>query len=82
MARQKAALARELVAKNGSARERTHVETLALAIEGQLPAALDAALKHIEACPRDAIRRTSTKIAAGYRSPATQQTQSPGGRRC
>ena len=55
VARQKAALARELVAKNGSARERTHVETLALAIEGQLPAALDAALKHIEACPRDAI---------------------------
>jgi len=41
VARRKAALARELVAKNGSARERTHVETLALAIEGQIPAALD-----------------------------------------
>src|SRR5437763_16305618 len=52
VARQKAALARELVAKNGTARERTHVETLALAIEGQLPAALASALKHIEAHPR------------------------------
>jgi len=35
--------------------ERTHVETLALAIEGQIPAALDSALRHIEAHPRDAI---------------------------
>ena len=55
VARQKAAMARELVAKNGSERERSHVETLALAIEGQLPAALASALKHIEAHPRDAI---------------------------
>ena len=55
VARQKAALARELVAKNGSERERSHVETLALAIEGQLPAALSSALAHIEAHPRDAI---------------------------
>jgi len=55
VARKKAALARELVAKNGSARERGHVETLALAIEGQLPTALASALQHIEAHPRDAI---------------------------
>src|ERR1700754_2894584 len=40
VARKKAALARELVARNGSERERTHVETLALAVEGQIPAAL------------------------------------------
>lgn len=55
VARKKAALARELVARNGSERERSHVETLALAIEGQLPAALGSALKHIDAYPRDAI---------------------------
>ena len=55
VARKKAALARELVARNGSERERSHVETLALAIEGQLPAAIGSALKHIEAFPRDAI---------------------------
>src|SRR3954471_1238672 len=55
VARKKAALARELVARNGDAREKSHVETLALAIEGQLPAALSSALKHIEAHPRDAI---------------------------
>jgi hypothetical protein len=55
VARKKAALARELVARNGSERERTHVETLALAVEGQIPAALASALKHLEAHPRDAI---------------------------
>lgn len=55
VARKKAALARELAARNGNERERSHVETLALAIEGQLPAALGSALKHIEAYPRDAI---------------------------
>ncbi|MBR1121613.1 tetratricopeptide repeat protein [Bradyrhizobium lablabi] len=54
-ARKKAALARQLVAKNGSERERTHVETLALAIEGQIPAALACALGHLEAHPRDAM---------------------------
>ena len=36
VARKKAALARELVARNGSERERSHVETLALAVEGQI----------------------------------------------
>jgi hypothetical protein len=55
VARQKAALARELVARNGDAREKSHVETLALAIEGNLPAALTSALKHIDASPRDAV---------------------------
>lgn len=55
VARNKATLARELVARNGSERERTHVETLALAIEGNIPAALASALNHLEAHPRDAL---------------------------
>jgi len=55
LARQKAAMARELVARRGTLRERTHVETLALAVEGQTAAALTAALAHIETSPRDAI---------------------------
>src|SRR5436305_14764334 len=45
-ARKEAALARDLVKRRGSAREQSHVETLALAAEGQLPAALSSALKH------------------------------------
>ncbi len=55
VARKKAATARELVARNGTEREKSHVETLALAVEGQLPAALAATLRHIEAYPRDAV---------------------------
>ena len=55
LARQKAALARELVAKRGTERERSHVETLALAIEGRLPEAIAATMKHVEAWPRDAL---------------------------
>jgi Tfp pilus assembly protein PilF len=55
VARKKSALARELVARHGNDRERTHVETLALAVEGQIPAALASALAHLEAHPRDAI---------------------------
>ncbi|MEH2565968.1 tetratricopeptide repeat protein [Bradyrhizobium sp. AZCC 2289] len=55
VARKKAALARELVARNGTERERGHVETLALAVEGQIPAALVAALAHLETAPRDAL---------------------------
>lgn len=55
LARQKAAVARELVAKRGSMREHSHVETLALAIEGRLPEALASTLKHIDAWPRDAV---------------------------
>src|SRR4051812_35870555 len=54
-ARQKAALARELVARRGTERERGHVEILALAIEGQIVAALTSALAHLETHPRDAI---------------------------
>ena len=55
VARKKAALARELVARHGSERERAHVETLALAVEGQLQAALASALAHLEAHRRDAM---------------------------
>jgi hypothetical protein len=55
VARKKAALARELVAHRGSQREQSHVETLALAVEGNIPAALTSALTHIEAWPRDAV---------------------------
>jgi Tfp pilus assembly protein PilF len=54
-ARKQAALARELVTRNGTAREQGHVETLALAAEGQLAAALSSALKHLEDFPRDAM---------------------------
>jgi hypothetical protein len=54
-ARKKAAVAREQVARHGTARERSHVETLALAVEGQIPAALTAALAHLESSPRDAV---------------------------
>ena len=54
-ARKQAALARDLVKRRGTERERSHVETLALAAEGQLPAALASALKHLESWPRDAV---------------------------
>jgi hypothetical protein len=55
VARKKAALARELVARHGTGRERSHVETLALAVEGQTAAALTSALAHLETSPRDAV---------------------------
>lgn len=55
LARQKAAAARELVARRSTERERSHVETLALAIEGRLPEAIASTLKHIESWPRDAV---------------------------
>jgi hypothetical protein len=55
LARSKAALARQLAAKRGTERERSHVETLALAIEGRLPEAIAATLQHIESWPRDAL---------------------------
>ena len=54
-ARKEAAAARDLVSRNGTEREKGHVETLALAAEGQLPAALASALKHLESWPRDAV---------------------------
>jgi len=53
-ARKEAAVARELVRRSGSEREKSHVETLAFAAEG-LPAALASALKHLESWPRDAV---------------------------
>ena len=55
LARNKAALARELVATRGTERERSHVETLALAIEGRLSEAIASTLQHIESWPRDAL---------------------------
>src|SRR6516165_7831196 len=54
-ARQQAALARQHVAHRATAREQSHVETLALAVEGQIAAALNSALSHLEAWPRDAV---------------------------
>src|SRR5262249_14256135 len=54
VARRLAATARELVARRGTDREKSHVETLALAIEGNLPAALASTLKHLRSWPRDA----------------------------
>jgi tetratricopeptide (TPR) repeat protein len=55
VARKKAATARELVARRGTEREKSHVEAQALAIEGNLPAALSATLKHLESWPRDVV---------------------------
>src|SRR3569832_2033984 len=55
LARNKAAKARELVAKRGTERERSHVETLACAIEGRLPDAIAAMRRHVESWPRDAV---------------------------
>src|SRR5512143_2546096 len=55
LARKKAATARELVARRGDARERAHVEALALAVDGRLPEALAATLRHVETWPRDAM---------------------------
>ena len=54
-ARKEAATARDLVKRRGSEREQGHVETLALAAQGQLPAALSSALEHLESWPRDAV---------------------------
>jgi hypothetical protein len=54
-AREKAALARALVAKRGDAREKSHVEALALSMEGQGPKSLQCTLKHLEEWPRDAL---------------------------
>lgn len=53
-ARAKAAMARELVARNGTEREKSHVEVLALGMEGQPAKSLTRALAHLESWPRDA----------------------------
>ncbi|SHK59445.1 hypothetical protein SAMN05444159_3670 [Bradyrhizobium lablabi] len=54
-ARKKAAIARALVARNGSAREKSHVEILALTTEGQPARALELTLDHLDRWPRDAL---------------------------
>ncbi|HDR9173052.1 TPA: tetratricopeptide repeat protein [Burkholderia vietnamiensis] len=52
-ARDKIAKATELVACNGTERERSHVNVLSLAINGQSAKALTAALAHADQWPRD-----------------------------
>jgi hypothetical protein len=54
-AQQEAAAARRLAAANGSAREKSHVEILALTTEGQSAQALENTLAHLENWPRDAL---------------------------
>jgi Tfp pilus assembly protein PilF len=54
-AQEKAANARELVGRNGTAREKSHVETLALGLEGQAAKSLSLALSHLDEWPRDAM---------------------------
>jgi hypothetical protein len=53
-AQEKAALARQLVERSGTAREKSHVEILALTTQGQSAKALQLALDHLENWPRDA----------------------------
>lgn len=53
-ARERIAVAEEIVARLGTQRERSHVEVLALAVAGR-PAALERALAHAEAWPRDVL---------------------------
>jgi hypothetical protein len=54
-AREKAAVARKLVERNGTAREKSHAEILALTTEGQSAKALQLTLAHLESWPRDAL---------------------------
>ena len=54
-AQEKAAVARGLVERNGTAREKSHVEILALTTQGQSARALEMALGHLESWPRDAL---------------------------
>ena len=53
VARGTIATAMEIVARNGTERERSHVEVLSLAINGQSAKALAAALAHTDKWPRD-----------------------------
>jgi tetratricopeptide (TPR) repeat protein len=55
MAQAKAATARDLVVRHGTARERSHVETLALGMEGQSRKSLQCALEHLDSWPRDVL---------------------------
>jgi hypothetical protein len=50
-----AASARELVARRGTERERSHVEAIALGVEGKPQEALAQVLPHVETWPRDAV---------------------------
>jgi len=54
-ARSLIARAAELVARQGTSRERSHVNVLQLAIGGQSRSALTAAMEHIDAWPRDVL---------------------------
>lgn len=54
-AKRQIARAVDLVRLQGTDREKSHVETLALAIAGQSARALDRALAHVETWPRDVI---------------------------
>lgn len=54
-ARAKIARAEELVARNGTERERSHVATLSLALNGHAPRALASALAHLDRWPRDVL---------------------------
>ncbi|WP_322094313.1 tetratricopeptide repeat protein [Paraburkholderia bannensis] len=54
-ARARIALALELVTRNGTERERSHVQTLSFAINGQSAKALSSALAHTEQWPRDVV---------------------------
>src|SRR3712207_3599494 len=52
-ARARIATAEEVVARRGTERERSHVEILSLAINGQSAKALERALAHADTWPRD-----------------------------
>lgn len=54
-ARSRSAAAVEIVARHGTERERSHVETVSLAINGQSAKALERALAHADRWPRDVL---------------------------
>ncbi|WP_029583962.1 tetratricopeptide repeat protein [Bradyrhizobium sp. URHD0069] len=54
-AQEKAAVARKLVERNGTEREKSHVEILALTTEGRSAKALEMTLVHLDRWPRDAL---------------------------
>jgi hypothetical protein len=54
-ARARIAAATEIVGRRGTERERSHVETLSLAINGQSGKALERALGHADSWPRDVL---------------------------
>ncbi|WP_454618295.1 tetratricopeptide repeat protein [Bradyrhizobium cenepequi] len=54
-ARARITTAQEIVARNGSPREISHVSTLSLTVTGQSAKALESALAHLDDWPRDAL---------------------------